>query len=379
MDFALLFFCFFTISAVLVVYYSGNNNAICHSRVPNNLLLYLYVIPLFFYGLLYLGFRPLTAGTDTPGYVFAYMHLTGIVDAYENGVAYYGNTEYLWWLFSGFLSYFFDAGQWLAVLYVISFAALYFGYVLFLKGHDISPYIFAFALMTYYFVYLGNGIRQSLAIPFSLMALGFFYKKNYSMSCLMNFLAIGFHWSVGLFLGMVFFEIRFFNRKIVFLLIPVAAFLLSWAFDGFFDSLVESLGMQSLSEKRDLYFADGRVSHIDAVWKTANFWVCLFISFGYLIFVPVSDGGDNRFHKFFCYFISIILISINNVDFSERYMPVVLAALPIGVFGILNSFNIRPFVKNSIFLMFFIAMAIGVYLNESTQITLGFGAGINDW
>lgn len=154
--------------------------------------------------------------------------------------------------------------------------------------------------------------------------------------------------------------------------LPVLALLFSGLMDGVTDFLIQEVGLVSLEAKRDLYFSVDRVSHVEFVWKTFNFWICLTFGYLYLIFSRIDEGESIFLHALICFFLSLILFGIGNVDFSERYMPPLLLLLPVMFYGVLQSVVSRVFYRNLIFLLVFYFMGVAVFFAESSRVTLGY-------
>lgn len=336
------------------------------------LLTFFCVIPILIYGLVFVGFRPETAGFDTPIYIRAYKNIGNIFEAHSKGVYWYGNTELLWWPIQSIFGHIFNTRSWLVLNYLLTCLAIYTAYKTLVKHYNICALIFPLVLFTYYFVYMGNGIRQALALPIALSAIVIFSEKKYLKAALLMFLAIGLHWSSILFLLIPAFRISLIKRDWVYLVIPFIALALSALFGSTAGWAINLLGIDALSTKHDLYFASDRESHVGVVWKTLNFWVCAISTLAFLTICKPSKYASNVLHCYLTFFISIIFFGINIADFSERYMPAILLTLPITAALMLEELNIRPFTKNALLLMGFLLMGMAVFFNKSAQATLGY-------
>ncbi|WP_458374253.1 EpsG family protein [Pseudomonas laurylsulfatiphila] len=358
-----------TLAAILI----RKNKTIAIPSQKNDVLLAVFcVTPILIYGLIFIGFRPENAGFDTPIYLRAYRNIGHIFEAHSKGVYWYGNTELLWWPIQSAFRYILNARSWLILNYALTCIAIYLAYKTLEKHYQINPLIFPLVLFTYYFVYMGNGIRQALALPIALAATVIFSDKKYIKSVLLISLAIGLHWSSILFLLIPAFRLSLIKKDWVYLAIPCVALALSTQFGSTAGWAINLLGVDALSTKHDLYFASDRESHVGVVWKTLNFWVCAISTLAFLTICKPSKYKSNVLHCYLTFFISIIFFGINIADFSERYMPAILLTLPITAALLTKEINVRPIIKNSLLLLGFLLMGIAVFFNKSAQVTLGY-------
>lgn len=370
-EFSLQFGLIFIFFATALFRY-GDRDLFALGSVSNTVALKFFVFPTILYGLLYIGFRPLDAGTDTPIYVYTYENLDGLLNSFVNGVAIYGNTELLWWPMQGVLSYFLNSREWLVALFFINTLALYQLYKFLGERYQASSYLFCFAFLTYFFVYMGNGIRQSLSLPISIVGVFLFFEKRWWPAFLFFLVGVGLHWSSLVLIGLPVLGLKIFRKKWLFMAMPVLALLFSGLMDGATDFLIQEMGLVSLEAKRDLYFAVDRVSHVEFVWKTVNFWICLTFGYLYLMFSRFDEDDSIFLHAVICFFLSLILFGIGNVDFSERYMPPLLLLLPLMFYGVLRNLVSGVFYRNVIFLLVFYFMGVAVFFAESSRVTLGY-------
>lgn len=293
-----------TFAAILI---RKNKNITLPNQKNDVLLAVFCVIPILIYGLIFIGFRPENAGFDTPIYLRAYKNIGHIFEAHSR-VYWYGNTELLWWPIQSVFRYIFNARNWLILNYFLTCIAIYLAYKTLVKHYQINPLIFPLVLFTYYFVYMGNGIRQALALPIALAATVIFSDKKYITSALLISLAIGLHWSSILFLLIPAFRLSLIKKDWVYLAIPCVALALSTLFGSTAGWAINLLGIDALSTKHDLYFASDRESHIGVVWKTLNFWVCAVSTLAFLIICKPSKYTSNVLHCYLTFFISIIFL-----------------------------------------------------------------------
>lgn len=336
-----------------------------------NLLLFV-VLPIFFYGLFLVGFRSENAGNDTPRYVATFMNLDGIATARTIGTQYYGNTELLLWPFQSLLQPIFSVQGWLVANYCLVFFLAYIYYRGVTKSLGASSAIFALAFLTFFLVYTGNTMRQVLAIPIGALGFHLFRQGNFARAFLVLTIAIGFHWSAVMLLLAPIFSLNIFRRDRVYFLIPMVVLLLSTVMSEVMGILVSVANIAAFTDRYDLYFSDSHVSHIDYVWKTVNFWICAITSMLFLVLCRPSDYKSRSLHQYTVLFISLVFFGIQNSDFSERYMPYILLVLPLQMAMLVGKLPAPVFVKNVVFLGYFLFLGIFVFFAKSSQLTLGY-------
>jgi len=335
-------------------------------------LILLLVLPVFFYGFSLVAMRPLDAGNDTVGYISAYSQLDRISDSWRVGALVYGNTEILWWPLQSLLRPFLSPRAWLIANYVFVFVLAALLYRKAARPLGIHHGIFALAFLTFFLVYTGNIMRQALATPIA--ALGFFLylERQRVRASLLLAVAIGLHWSSVIFLAAPLFALRVFDRDGIYLGLPIVALAVSTLSSSIIGHIVGLLGIPGISDKFTLYFLQGHQSHIEAIWKTANFWICALSSAAFLVMDRPSSSSNRALHKFTLLLLTLVLFGINSADFSERYMPYLLLVLPLQAALIAARLCIPQMLRNIAFIGFFLLIGALVLLAKSSQHTLGY-------
>lgn len=342
------------------------NNALFTKNVKTNINTILFVtIPALIVGLYYIGFKNINAGGDTYYYVKSFNNIQSILTATND--ASYG-TEILFWPTQAFLKIFVDVRGWLIINFIIISILSYYSYKKILENSKISELIFALAFLTYFCVYASNAMRQIYSIPLLFIAFHYLYEKNYLKYIIFSALSIAYHWSaiIILFAPII---ILLPNTRAIYLAIPALSVFFSFLLPYLVEAINSILNFNWLLIKSNLYLYGARVSHIDEVWKTLNFWLCVTI---YISSIMLKTYEDNqKLLKIILMFFSLMLFSINNVDISERYMPYILFTIPAITAININKFKIRNSIKNTIYLLIFITLAVLVFTRESTISTLG--------
>lgn len=358
----------------LCVFFASKDRVVFHAHglLQQIFLFVLMVAPVFTSGLILAGFRPENVGFDTPRYVATFLNLDGVSTAREVGESYYGNTEFLLWPFQSLLKPFLSVRGWLVVNYCLIFLLVYIYYRSATKILRLSSAIFALVFLTFFLVYAGNTMRQALAIPIG--ALGFhLYRRGKASGGLFAIaIAIGFHWSSVMLLAAPAFSLKLFKRDRVYLLIPLLALLSSMLLMDVVGFIVGAINIPALTDRFDLYFAEGRVSHVGNVWEKANFWICSITSFAFLYVCKPGQYKDTSLHQYVMLFLALIFFGITNADFSERYMPYILLVIPLLMAMITDKLPLPAFAKNFLFLGYFLALGALVFTSSSSQLTLGY-------
>lgn len=340
-------------------------------KAENGIALTFLVIPVFIYGLYLVGFRPEDAGNDTPHYVRTFLNLDGPITARSVGAQYYGNTELLIWPFQSLLKPFVSVRGWLVANYCIVFFLFFLYYRKVSTSLNTSPAIFSLVFLTFFLVYSGNTMRQALAVPVAALALCL-YPRQRVLSWIIAVIAIGFHWSAIVVSLAPVVNSRIFNKNPPYLILPLGALGISTLAPDLLGWLLRLLNVPELTDRFDLYFSPERVSHVGQVWTTANFWICILTSFGFLAFCKPTEYLDKSIHRHTVLFLTIMLFGVTNADFSERYMPYILAILPLQLALIVDKFRWASASKSLVFSGYFILLGILVLMSPSSQYTLGY-------
>ncbi|HDS1509732.1 EpsG family protein [Stenotrophomonas maltophilia] len=336
------------------------------------LKLMLLAAPVFVYGFYLVALRPLDAGNDTFRYVLTYSNLNGPTSAIAIGTLYYGNTEFLWWPLQSILATFLNASNWLIANFVLVFVATWLFYRSAARSLGLSSAIFALVFLTFFLVYSGNIMRQALAAPLGALGFFLFFQRRRISASLLIAVAIGLHWSSVAFLAAPLFNLRVLDRDRAYLIVALSALIFSTLASKIIGDLVATIGISSLTDKFNLYFSGTHESHVGAVWKTANFWICTLLSATFLSFINPRSLSNSFLHKYTCLFLSLILFGVNTADFAERYMPFLLLAAPLQAALLVDRLRAPSPLKSAMYLYSFIVLSALVLLAESSQHTLGY-------
>lgn len=336
------------------------------------LLLLLLIVPIFFYGLILVAMRPLDAGNDTVGYISTYNQLDGIADSWRIGALNYGNTEILWWPLQSVLRNVLSPRAWLIANYLFVFVLTALFYRTAARPSGIRSGIFALVFLTFFLVYTGNIMRQALSAPIGALGFFLFFERRFFRAGSLIALAIGLHWSSIIFLTAPLFALRLFNRDGIYFGLPILALGVSALSSSVIGYIVGLLGIPGISDKFALYFQQGHQSHIEAIWKTANFWICTISSAAFLLMDRPSRSINRSLHKFTLLVLSLVLFGISSADFSERYMPYLLLILPLQGALIARRLRVPQTIRNFAFIGLFLLIGALVLSAKSSQYTLGY-------
>ncbi len=362
---------------VLIIYFSFSwalslglhkNNLITHKNHQHNAHKALFLtLPPLVVGFYFIALRPFDAGGDTQSYLSAFSRLTSPFTATSD--ANYG-TEILYWPTQAVLKIFVNERGWLITNYIIVAFLTYLSYKRATEQGKITPLIFSLVFLIYFAVYAGNLMRQAYVIPLGLIAFMYCYKKEHIKFLIISALAISFHWSAALILASPLFT-RAPNKTIYYISIPILSLLFSPLIDPVVGFTVKATGFDWLTTKNDSYLKGGWTSHIEAVWKTANFWICVTI-YTLLVSTKILTNKNNEgISKYLLMFISLMLFAINKPDVSERYMACFVFVIPLATAIALTKLRAPRAIKNIIYASCFCIMAILVFTRQSTISTLG--------
>ncbi|AYC31461.1 EpsG family protein [Pseudomonas cavernae] len=359
---------FYLIVSWFLAIFLHNKKSITQNTGTLNLYkLIFFTVPPLIVGFFFAALRPFNAGGDTISYISAFSRISSPFTAAEN--ASYG-TELLFWPTQAVIKFFFDARGWLVANYLIVAFLAFFAYRKITQNTKISPLLFSLVFMTFFAVYTGNAMRQVYSIPLGLIAFHYCYNKDHLKFLIFSALAIFFHWSAAIVLFSPVFT-RIPNNIKFYIGIPIAALVCSSLIEQVTDLVISLSGFDWLIAKANLYFKGGRVSHIEAAWKTMNFWLCIAIYLSLIITKAVTTKAYQETTKYSLMFISLMLFSVNNPDVSERYMVWFVFIIPISVAIILSRFKIAIPVNNAIYAILFSLMAVLVFTRASAMETLG--------
>lgn len=337
-----------------------------HKSSLNKLPLFLFI--LIFYVVL-VGLRPETAGGDTPKYLYTYTQIsTNPLSAWQTGALLFGNTEPLWWPIQAVLKNLFsNPSHWILFNALLIFFLSSKAYAH--RNESDSPtFIFLYIFLTYFLIYSGNAMRQAIAIPLLFLATNAYLSSNHKKYILITAIATGLHWSSFFILALPLIKkIKTTKTQLSTLLIVL---LISTSASSIVDFLINSLSLTFLEEKQYLYFNHGRISHIESVLKTFNFWLCSTISIGFFLFTKNSQHKDVRYFSFL--YLSLIFFGINIPDFSERFLANLLFILPLQIYFISKKIKMNEFFRSIVIFFFFLFLGALVITSDSAKATLGF-------
>lgn len=359
------------ILSVLVIF-PGREFFSIGARSKTSVVIILIGLPVLLYGIYLAGLRPEDAGNDTPRYVRTFENLEGPSTARAVGTQYYGNTELLIWPAQSLLRPFLSSRAWLVTNFVLVYILCYVYYSRAAKSISVSPAIFSFVFLTFFLVYSGNTMRQVLAIPIGALGFHLYRVGHRPRAIILIALAIGFHWSTIIFAAAPLFSSRIFKWRFSYIAIPAIALVFSALAPEIIGAIVRFVNISEFTDRFELYFREGRVSHVGAVWLTANFWICTICSFGFLGLCREGDFKGASLHAYTTLALTVMLLGITNADFSERYMPYVLLVIPLQLAAMLSKAKVPPAVKNVAFVSCFLVLSMLVLFSESAQQTLSY-------
>lgn len=340
------------------------------------LLAFLAMTIFYFFGVYFIGLRPLDAGFDTPNYVRAFAEIDGFSSARDVGKNIFGNTELLFWPLQSLLKAVVpDPRGWLLLLYTIVFLLSGLAYRYLTMGTQVPAYLFVFVFLTFDLVFFGNAIRQALAFPVGVISIGFFVQRKYSVYLVLTLLSLGLHWSSFVFLLVPVFHYTLYLRRSLLVVLYLCLPFVSLGLIKLFYSLFLFFGVDVFVTKFELYLnAD---SHIGSVYSLANFWLCL-------VFAIVVIAYNDVFKQYRALYIahsllfSLILIGASVPDFSERFLYAYIFLTPMILYILV--FQIIPWRRdllNTLFVAtcyvsYFIALGLMVLLNDSARLTLAY-------
>jgi len=344
------------------------NSSITEKNIEHNAhKLLFFTLPPIVLGFYFIALRPFDSGGDTTAYISAFNRISNPFTALNDAI--YG-TELLFWPVQAILKSMFDVRGWLIANYLIVVGLTYLSYKKTTEGSKLSPLIFSLTLLTFFAVYSGNAMRQVYSIPLGLIAFHYCFKKENIKFFICAALAASFHWSSLIILASPL-VLAVPNKRLYYVCIPLLALACSSLIGPLVDFVTDVTGFTWLSTKSDLYLKGGRISHIEAIWKTVNFWLCVIIYLSLIITNAITLEKNQKVSKFVLMFFSLMLFAVTNSDVSERYMVWFLFVVPLAVTLLFSKFKIAPVLKNQLYLALFLLMATLVFTRESAMTTLG--------
>ncbi len=362
-----LLIAYFVVSWTICALLHKSDSILLKNQEHNAHKLIFLTLPPLILGFYFIALRPFDSGGDTITYLASYNRITSPLTATsDTGFG----TELLFWPVQALMKPFLDERGWLIANYLIVMSLTYIAYKKATDKTPISPLLFSLVFLTFFAVYAGNAMRQIYSIPLGLLAFHYCYKKNYTYFFIFSALAIAFHWSAVIILASPLFT-RIPNKKSYYIGIPIAALACSSLIGPFVELITNLTGLGWLSDKSNLYLKGGRVSHIEAVWKTVNFSLCVMIYLCLVLTNGISDEKHQNISKFLLMFFSLMLFAVTNADVSERYMVWFLFLVPLAVTIIFSKIKLSLALKNLFLLILFMLMAALVFTRESATATLG--------
>ncbi|MGF1740550.1 EpsG family protein [Vibrio profundum] len=349
-----------TLALLLAVNFYSNKN----SRGIS----YLFLLLIFIFFSLLVSLRPLDAGNDTIRYVTAFNHLGSVSKAYDVGKSYFGNTEFGFWRFAAMAKkvlvlpevFIFSIGS-LAFLLLCSVSRKMIALSTSNESFYLVPMIVLCSLSTYLFVYMGNHIRTSIAIPLSYLMIYYaFIDKQRIKGYLLGALAFSLHFSVILaFASKLALSI---NKKSSWFCIVLASVILAKVMPAIVGMLINYLPF--LDAKYELYFQYNHVAEFNSIFTLTNFKV---LALAGTVSLFLFNGGVCQ--KLFLFFFSCILLLSPVAQVSERYFPYAFLIMFVSLYESLYFIKERHrvYLLAPIALILFI---VTVY-SESARYTLG--------
>lgn len=351
-----------------VVAFAVPGGLLAKSWGKNNFLCFLLIsLPPLAMGLYFVGLRPFDAGGDTIAYLQGFSRLGSVLSAASD--AGYGS-EISFWPVQAFLKMFLDARGWFVAHFLIISFLVYVAYKELLRDSPISPLIFSSVFLTFFVLYSGNTMRQAYAMPLGLMAFFLYFKGNTKASLLMLAAAVSFHWSALIILAAPFVRFVPYRRR-YYLLSLMGLLILGFLSADLVNILVSLFQFEWMVQKSGLYIEGLRESHIEAVWKTVNFWLCLSVFLCAVMSKMFYKPENKNLFGYLFFFQCLMIFFVRQVDISERYMAYFLLALPAVVFLLIHSLKLPGWCKDALAITVFSLGAIAVYSRESAMITLG--------
>ncbi|WP_084166485.1 EpsG family protein [Stutzerimonas azotifigens] len=367
MNGTVLIYIYIITSWIFCILLHRNKSVLTNDRSTKYYKTVFFSLPPIILGYYFIALRPFNSGGDTVTYISSFNQISSPLTATAD--ANYG-TEIFFWPTQAFIKYFFEIRGWLIINFLVVTSLAFFSYKKLAQNTNISPLIFALVFMTFFAVYSGNAMRQVYSIPLGLIAFHYSYQRQFFRFLVFSLLAISFHWSATIILlSPAFINIP--NHIRYYIAVPTIALACSPLIGPSVGMAVELTGFQWLTQKTDLYLRGSYISHISAVWKTMNFWLCVCI---YIILIITKIAICDRYAKIVkiqLMFISLIFFSIQNQDISERYMTWLIFMTPISISLIILNLKLSPFIKNTIYATLFILMALLVFTRPSAIETLG--------
>lgn len=370
MEFKFLILILCNLQLLFSVSYKGSNSV----APKSSLMLILSSLLIFIYGLVLVGFRvfdPLEGDTDAYLYVFA--NINDVFGAWDVGTHLLRMDEYLFWPFQAVLKIFSNERMWLVLNYAIGFLLVVFAHSVYSSRGSSKRYWLTGVLvyMSYYVVFAGNAMRQELAAPVALLATVLWWYGNRKWALVAFLVSVGFHWS-SLLYGIVPILFIFSKKYLKITLVSLGALFFLGLVGVGFGAIFDVLGIDAVSNKYELYSTVGSVSHFGSVFDTKNFWLILFVSCIYMLFLYFDKIAFDEVSLFFLVTVIPVYAFVSMADVSERYFYNVFLVFPVLVLKIFDSLfhdDRLPLIGLSVVMSIF---SIATFFNDSARIVLGY-------
>lgn len=259
--------------------------------------MFFFTPPLIF-GFHYIALKPFSAGGDTYEYLKSFSQISSPLTATVD--ANYG-PELFFWPLQALIKLVFDARGWYCAHFLIVTTLYYFSYRSLTEKTRITAFIFPLIFLTYFVVYGANAMRQVYSIPLGIIAFHFAYSRQYIRFLIFSGLSVAFHWSAFvIILAPAILMLP--NRAYIYVLLPILALLASYLVEPIAVFLLWLTGFGWLQEKVNAYVHGVRVSHIQSIWLTLNFWLCVFLYLALLVFRVLSEIRYEKVMKYLLLF-----------------------------------------------------------------------------
>ncbi len=347
-----------------------------------NFLFVSQIILCFFTFMFYIyliGFRPPTAGNDTPRYVSAFNDINDFHSAPEIGYLDFGNREPGFWYLAAFIKFFSSDPQSFLIFHaILVFILLAISYYFFLKRFNLQKFYctaVSIVLLTYFVVYTGNTLRQILIIPLVYLALLFFYERKYTIAIFILGISTTIHISaiavLPLFLILL-------NSYLGFALIIISLIFIVSLFQNP-EILIQFIGQFSeiqtfLIEKIRIYTQNKfALENYQYIFQVKNFWFLFFFFLvfliGYYLLRQVKfkeKNFSNILLKISLYFFLILIVFYNYPQIGDRIFPFLFYLIPLYVI------SLRKSIVLLLYLMVLFINLIVLFITPSVRYTLGF-------
>lgn len=342
--------------------YIGQKNS---SLIPIKFIF--YTLPAFTIGFYFIALKPFDAGGDTSHYLESFSYIKNPFTATSD--ADFG-TEVLFWPIQALLKLAFDARGWLIAHFLIISALNFIAYKKLLENTKITSLLFSLPFLSYFIVYDANAMRQAYAIPLSMLAFYYSYRRESLKFLAFSLISISFHWSsIIILIAPIANKIP--HKPKYYITLPILALALSSLISPMVDGIANLFGFQWLLTKSNAYIDGNYKSHLDNILLSLNFWLCICT---YMLTITLGTAKRQEYEKItklLLIFICIILFSIKHVDIADRYLVNILFLIPIAITISLLNIKLSNLIRNLIVSLTMLAMGGLVYTSPPLMSALG--------